>query len=355
MEPLLLIAEPLLRWFSENRRALPWRKDADPYHVWVSEIMLQQTRIEAVKKYYARFMQALPDIKSLSEISEEKLLKLWEGLGYYSRARNLQKAAQIIVSQYDGAFPDRYEGIVKLPGIGEHTAGAIASICFQERVTAVDGNVLRVIARLTGDNSNVLLPETKKAVTTKLSAVLPQQNPGAFNEALMELGELICLPNGEPLCEQCPLRRLCFANKNGLTEQLPVREKQVKRKTEEKTVLLIEDQEGRIAIEKRTEKGLLSGMYQLPNVSGTLNEDDIKKLTEELGAPAEEIVFYKNAKHVFTHIDWLMRCYKVKTAVNTDRFLWVTGRELAETYPLPTAFKPFTGELTEPNAGLSLL
>ncbi|MBQ6065184.1 MAG: A/G-specific adenine glycosylase [Clostridia bacterium] len=334
------IAEPLSAWFAENRRALPWREDRDPYHVWISEIMLQQTRIEAVKKYYARFTEALPDIRALSECPEEKLLKLWEGLGYYSRARNLQKAARMIVTEFGGRFPEHYADIVKLPGVGEYTAGAVASLCFNEKVTAVDGNVLRVLSRLTGDRRNVLLPETKKAATKELAAVLPEQ-PGAFNEALMELGELVCLPNGVPLCGRCPLREMCAACRDGLTEELPVREKQTKRRKEEKTVLLIEDGEGRIAIEKRKGPGLLSGMYQFPNVNGFLTETEIGSLVKEWGMEPLSAAFYRDAKHVFTHIDWLMKGWRVRVQNAGDRFLWVSPRELAETYPLPTAFKPF--------------
>ena len=244
------IAEPLLEWFRENRRPLPWREDREPYHVWVSEIMLQQTRIEAVMRYYTDFMAVLPDIRSLSEIPEEQLLKLWEGLGYYSRARNLQKAAKAVTEQYGGVFPDTYDAIIKLPGIGEYTAGAIASICFNEKTPAVDGNVLRVLARVTGDARNVLDPATKKDFTAGLKQIMPE-TPGEFNEALMELGELVCLPNGAPVCDRCPLRDRCAALRDGLTETLPVREKKTKRRQEEKTVLVIEDGEDRIAIEKR--------------------------------------------------------------------------------------------------------
>lgn len=334
------IAEPLLTWFADNRRALPWREDRDPYHVWISEIMLQQTRIEAVKKYYARFIAALPDIRRLSECPEEKLLKLWEGLGYYSRARNLQKAARMIVTEFGGRFPESYEQIVTLPGVGEYTAGAIASICFNEKVTAVDGNVLRVLSRLTGDRRNVLAPETKKAVTKDLAAALPEQS-GAFNEALMELGELVCLPNGAPLCERCPLKEMCAAFREGLTEELPVRIKQTKRRKEEKTVLLIEDKNGDIAIEKRSEPGLLSGMYQFPNVNGCLTEAEISALIKDWGMEPLSTAFYRDARHVFTHIDWMMKGWRVKVEVPGERFLWVSPRELAETYPMPTAFKPF--------------
>ena len=339
-DPLREIAAPLLRWFADNRRPLPWREDRDPYHVWVSEIMLQQTRIEAVKRYYARFMEALPDIRTLSECPEEKLLKLWEGLGYYSRARNLQKAARTIMAEHNGTFPDTYAQIVKLPGIGEYTAGAIASLCFDEKVTAVDGNVLRVLARLTGDRRNVLLPETKKAVTERLSAILPEQ-AGAFNEALMELGELVCLPGGTPLCGQCPLSSLCVACRDGLTEELPVRIKQMNRRREELTVLLIVDGEGHIAIEKRQEPGLLSGMYQLPNTEGFLSDDEIFILLTEWGLAPTEVAHIKKAKHAFTHIDWFMQGWEVRITTPTDMFLWVSPRELAEHYPLPTAFKPF--------------
>ena len=168
------IVQPLLKWFETHQRELPWRKDKQPYHVWVSEIMLQQTRIEAVKKYYTRFMEKLPNIESLSLVSEDRLLKLWEGLGYYSRAKNLKKAAQMIMEEYGGEFPRSYGEILKLSGIGEYTAGAIASVCFNEKVTAVDGNVLRVMARLSGSKENVLLPQTKEKFKKKLQKILPE-------------------------------------------------------------------------------------------------------------------------------------------------------------------------------------
>lgn len=334
------ITEPLLEWFRENRRPLPWREDREPYHVWVSEIMLQQTRIEAVMRYYTDFMAVLPDIRSLSEIPEEQLLKLWEGLGYYSRARNLQRAAKAVTEQYGGGFPDTYDAIIKLPGIGEYTAGAIASICFNEKTPAVDGNVLRVLARVTGDARNVLDPATKKDFTAGLKQIMPE-TPGEFNEALMELGELVCLPNGAPVCDRCPLREQCAAQRDGLTEALPVRIKKTKRRQEEKTVLLIEDGEDRIAIEKREGRGLLSGMYQLPMLDGYQSEEEIRQTVSDWGLDATEIAFFKNAKHVFTHIDWLMKGFTVKTDAAGGRFTWVTRQQLAEQYPLPTAFKPF--------------
>lgn len=332
------IVKPLLQWFSENKRELPWRQDTLPYHVWVSEIMLQQTRIEAVKHYYARFMSELPDIQALSKVEEDALLKLWEGLGYYSRARNLKKAATIIMDEYDEKFPTSYEQLIKLPGIGEYTAGAIASICFQEKVPAVDGNVLRVVARVSGSRENVLLPETKKNFTAKLKKIMPEY-PGNFNEALMELGELICLPNSAPDCENCPLQQHCVAYRNQLTSELPVRIKNSKRKKTNKTVLLILNSENQIAIEKREEKGLLSGMYQLPNIDGFYSEKELSDILIKWKLHPTEISFLKETKHAFTHIDWFMKGYQVKTEQKSGRFLWVSAQELKETYPLPTAFR----------------
>lgn len=335
---LSCIIEPLLGWFKENKRALPWREDREPYHVWISEIMLQQTRIEAVMRYYRRFTEALPDIESLSKVDDDRLLKLWEGLGYYSRARNLKKAAQTVMNEYGGCFPTRFSEIVTLPGIGEYTAGAIASICFDERVTAVDGNVLRVISRVTGSKANVLLPETKKAVSKQLQAILPAES-GAFNEALMELGEIVCLPNGAPDCEHCPIRETCTAYQKDLTAEIPVRVKQLKRKREEKTVFLITDPAGRIAIEKRPDTGLLSGMYQLPNVDGYYSDKELFSELTAWGLSPADIRHHKSAKHVFTHIDWFMQAYRVTVSEPNDRFLWVTPEELSAAYSLPTAFK----------------
>ena len=332
------IVAPLIGWYELNKRELPWRIDKDPYHVWISEIMLQQTRIEAVIRYYERFTRELPDIQSLAEVDDDRLMKLWEGLGYYSRARNLKKAARMILSDFGGTFPKKYSEIITLPGIGEYTAGAIASICFDEPVTAVDGNVLRVITRVTGDRSNVLLPETKKRITATLREIIPPQS-GAFNEGLMELGETVCLPNGAPLCEQCPIKNECIAYQKELTDEIPVRIKALKRKTAKKTVFLITADDGRIAIEKRPERGLLSGLYQLPNVDGYYSDKELYNILRDWGMHAQAIAFHKEAKHVFTHIDWYMKAYRVTVATPNDRFLWVTEEELNTAYSLPTAFR----------------
>ena len=337
---LQIIVSPLLKWYGTHRRELPWRLDKDPYHVWVSEIMLQQTRVEAVIRYYERFIEALPDVKSLSRVPEDRLLKLWEGLGYYSRARNLKKAAEIIMCDCGGVFPDTFAALMKLPGVGEYTAGAVASICFGEKVTAVDGNVLRVAARVTGSRENVLLPAVKKKTEAQLLEVLPD-DAGAFNEAIMELGETVCLPGGAAKCGECPLRGVCSAYREGLTGELPVRVKRIKRRQEQRTVFLFTSDNGRVAVEKRPDKGLLAGMYQLPNVEGFLTEQEICAAAEDWGLQVREILFLREAKHVFTHLDWLMKGYQVKVARPDGNFLWVTPDECQEKYALPTALKHF--------------
>ncbi len=334
------IVNPLLAWYETHRRELPWRRDKDPYHVWVSEIMLQQTRVEAVKKYYVRFIEILPDVQSLSEVPEDRLLKLWEGLGYYSRARNLKRAAERIVRDCGGVFPDTFASLLKLPGVGEYTAGAVASICFDEKVTAVDGNVLRVVARVTGSRENVLLPEVKKQMAAQLLNVLPD-NAGTFNEAIMELGETVCLPGGAAKCGECPLSGVCTAHRDGLTSELPVRIKHMKRRQEQRTVFLLMAEDGRIAVEKRPDKGLLAGMYQLPNAEGFLTETEMRAMAEVWGIDVLEIIFIKEAKHAFTHLDWLMKGYQVRVSHSAGEFLWVTPKQLQEQYALPTALKPF--------------
>ena len=258
------IVEPIVRWYQDQEKTLPWKQDKEPYHIWVSEIMLQQTRIEAVRKYYTRFMKELPTIHDLAIVPEEKLLKLWEGLGYYSRAKNLKKAAIQIEQEYNGKIPTSYTELLKLSGIGEYTAGAIASISYKEKVPAVDGNVLRVVSRAIASKEDVLLPETKRKVTKKLLEIMSDE-PGDFNEGLMELGEKICLPNTVPLCEKCPIQEFCMANKENLTNEIPVRIKKQKRKIENKTVFILK-YKNEIAIRKREKTGILANLYEFPNI-----------------------------------------------------------------------------------------
>ena len=202
---------PLIRWYREHARALPWRSDPTPYHVWISEIMLQQTRVAAVLGYYRRFLAELPGVAELAAAEEDRLMKLWQGLGYYSRARNLQKAARQIMEEHGGRFPHTYEGIRALAGVGDYTAGAISSIAFGLPVPAVDGNVLRVVSRIAGYDGDITRPETRRRVGEALGRVMPLEAPGEFNQALMELGATVCLPNGAPLCERCPAAHLCRA------------------------------------------------------------------------------------------------------------------------------------------------
>lgn len=263
-QELIKIVKPIVKWYQNQEKTLPWKQDKEPYHIWVSEIMLQQTRIEAVKKYYTRFMKELPTIQDLAVVPEEKLLKLWEGLGYYSRAKNLKKSAIQIQENNHGKMPTSYVELLKLPGIGEYTAGAIASISYNEKVPAVDGNVLRVVSRVLASKEDVLLPETKKKITNKLLEIMPDE-AGDFNEGLMELGEKICLPNTVPLCEKCPIQEFCMANKENLTNEIPVRVKKQKRKIENKTVFILK-YKNEIAIRKREKTGILANLYEFPNV-----------------------------------------------------------------------------------------
>lgn len=339
------IAAPLLAWYDRGRRILPWREDPTPYHVWISEIMLQQTRVEAVKPYYDRFLQALPDIKSLAEADDEKLLKLWEGLGYYNRVRNLKKAAQLLVSEYDGRMPDDYAKILSLPGIGSYTAGAIASIAFGKPRPAVDGNVLRILSRLRADDRDILQANVKKSVEEELEDVMPADRPGDFNQALMELGAMVCIPNGTPKCDVCPWKELCRARAEGRTANLPQKAKKKPRDIEEKTILVIQDGE-RIALRKRPEKGLLAGMYEFPSLEGYCGEERVLAYLKELGLLPLRIRKLPSAKHVFTHKEWHMKGYLVRVdelAVKGEGrkqqgFVFVDPGETRTDYPIPSAF-----------------
>ena len=270
MEQRKIIAclpKALLPWYKENRRDLPWRQDRDPYHIWVSEIMLQQTRVEAVKGYYARFLKTLPTVSALANCDDELLHKLWEGLGYYSRVRNLKKAAQQMIEQHDGKFPEEYDQLLRLPGIGEYTAGAICSIAFGKSTPAVDGNVLRVISRITDDSTPIDTPAYKKQVQQALQAVYPVE-AGDFTQALMELGATVCGPNRKPDCHNCPCKTFCLGHQNKTAENLPVKSPKRQRKTEEYTVFVLSC-DGKIALQKRPAKGLLAGLWQFPNVKGS--------------------------------------------------------------------------------------
>ncbi|MCD8103894.1 MAG: A/G-specific adenine glycosylase [Lachnospiraceae bacterium] len=300
----------LTAWFDENARVLPWREDPLPYHVWVSEIMLQQTRVEAVKPYYARFMKALPDIRALAACPEDRLLKLWEGLGYYNRVRNMQKAARLVVEKYGGQLPRQYEKLLALPGIGSYTAGAIASIAYGQAVPAVDGNVLRVVSRLTENEDDISKQSVKKEVEEALKRVMSRDCPGTFNQALMELGALVCVPNGPPACERCPLRCFCRACQDGRQTDFPVKAGKKPRRIEECTVLVIRDRT-HAAICRRAPQGLLAGLYELPSREGRLTRDEALSCVAGDGFSPIRIRPLAEAKHVFSHVEWHMTGYLV--------------------------------------------
>lgn len=343
---LSAIAQPLLHWYDANARILPWREEPTPYRVWISEIMLQQTRVEAVKPYFERFLQALSSIAALAAAPEEQLLKLWEGLGYYNRVRNLQKAAQIVVEQYGGELPACYEELLTLPGIGTYTAGAIASIAFHLPVPAVDGNVLRVTARLLASHEDITKPQVKKAVEQSFAKLMPQKRSGDFNQSLMELGATVCLPNGVAKCELCPLNELCQAHRQNIVMELPIKAAKHPRKIEDRTVFVITCG-SKAALRKRDEKGLLAGLWELPNVEGSLNATQAKQVLKDWGFSPLEIEPLKTAKHIFSHIEWHMNGWAVSVEKMNRKngFIWADKRALAETYTLPTAFQAYLKEV----------
>ena len=340
------VVRPLLEWYWENRRILPWRKNTDPYRVWVSEIMLQQTRVDTVIPYYNRFMERLPDLRSLAEVPEEELLKLWEGLGYYSRVRNLQKASRRIMAEYGGVFPGRYEDILSLPGIGPYTAGAISSIAFELPVPAVDGNVMRVLSRVTENESDIALPATRKAMTVALAEIYPQGNCGDFTQSLMELGAIVCLPNGAPLCASCPLSGLCRACGSGTQMDYPVQSKKLRRRREEKTVLLLRSGDW-AAVRRRGEGGLLGGLWEFPCLDGGMEESEVHAWLAEKGMEPICVEKAGTGRHIFSHVEWQMTAYRALCGAAVPELEWVTREELRERITLPTAFKKFYRLLEE--------
>lgn len=333
------LPDVLLPWYEANARRLPWREDQEPYHVWLSEIMLQQTRVEAVKGYYQRFLQALPDIASLANADDELLNKLWEGLGYYSRVRNLKKAAIEIMEKYHGKFPGEHEKVLKLPGIGPYTAGAICSISFSLPTPAVDGNVLRVVSRLTDDDTPIDLPAYQKAVRRSLEAVYPK-DAGAFTQALMELGATVCGPNRKPQCDACPCADFCKAHKANTAEMLPVKLPKKGRRKEDMTVFVLSCQ-GEYALCKREPKGLLAGLWQFPNVTGKLDTTAALSAVEEMGLKPQEIKRQVERKHIFTHIEWDMCGVYVEVKEKNDTYRWLSVEEIRSLTALPTAFRQF--------------
>ncbi len=348
------IVQPLLAWYDAHARGLPWREEPEPYHVWVSEIMLQQTRVEAVKPFYEHFLKELPTISSLAKAPEDQILKLWEGLGYYNRVRNMQKAAQVIVEKYGGQMPADFEEIRALPGIGSYTAGAIASIAFGIAKPAVDGNVLRVLARLTADDGDILKQSVKRRMEEQVEKVIPKGRPGDFNQSLIELGALVCVPNGLPKCEECPLSHQCMAKERGVQTEFPRKSPKKERKKEDRTVLvLISD--NKAILHKRPEKGLLAGLYELPNLEGTLTKEQVLEYVKGQQLSPIRIQSLPKAKHIFSHIEWHMLGYLVQIEepeMNPEELppkelLFVEREELDRQYSIPSAFGGYVKYLKE--------
>ncbi|MDD2968907.1 MAG: A/G-specific adenine glycosylase [Lachnospiraceae bacterium] len=343
------IAELLLAWFDQNARILPWREDASPYRVWISEIMLQQTRVEAVKPYFERFIRTFPTVRMLAEAEEEYLLKMWEGLGYYNRARNLQKSAQIIVRDHCEEIPSDQDTLLKLPGIGSYTAGAVASIAYQKPVPAVDGNVMRVITRILEEDGNILDKKIHRKIEVFVTKMMPHDRPRDFNQALMELGATVCVPNGAPKCERCPLQKLCRVCEHANWDIIPFKEKKKPRKIEKKTLLIIQNENG-IVLRKRPDSGLLAGMYEFPMLEGPASEEDVLDFTRQIGFLPVQIRPLENSKHIFTHLEWQMEAYLVRIedpAFSGEKerlgsYLLLEKNETERKYPIPSAFKAYT-------------
>lgn len=340
-----LAAEPLMKWYDKGRRILPWREDATPYHVWISEIMLQQTRVEAVRPYFDRFIKALPDVSALAGAKEEELLKLWEGLGYYNRVRNLKKAAQIIMEEYDGKIPEEYEALMKLPGIGSYTAGAVSSIAYGRRIPAVDGNVLRVLSRLRGDLRDIAQSAVRTEIEKELLLSMPKERPGDFNQALMELGAVVCIPAGMPHCAECPWETCCDAHRQERELEFPYKTPKKPRAIEEKTVLVIRDAE-KAALVQRPKRGLLAGMYEFPCLEGHLSGKQVLAYLKEEGLSVLKIKPLANSKHIFTHKEWHMIGYEVRVDElagkgNRNNMLFVEPKEVRDRYPIPSAYRAY--------------
>lgn len=344
LQVLKKLPGPIVSWFRANKRELPWRKNPDPYRVWVSEIMLQQTRVEAVKPYYARFLEALPDVKALAQAEEEVLLKLWEGLGYYNRVRNMQKAARQIMIDYHGKFPVEYEEIRGLTGIGNYTAGAISSFAYGAPKPAVDGNVLRVISRITGSSEDIMKQSVRKKMEELLEQVIPADAASDFNQGLIELGAIVCAPNGVPDCAACPVRGWCAAHAEGRETELPVKKKAAPRRIEKRTIVIFRDGETR-GIRRRPDTGLLAGLYELPGLEGHLSYEEVLEYSKSIGLVPLRIQPLGAAKHIFSHVEWHMIGYQIQVdelekSCNAD-MIFARPEEIQKRYPIPAAFEKY--------------
>ena len=340
------IVAPLLAWYDQGHRDLPWRAFPTPYRVWVSEIMLQQTRVEAVRGYFARWMDALPDVRALAAADEGVYLKLWEGLGYYSRVRNLYRAAVEICKQYGGELPADYDALRALPGIGDYTAGAVASIAFGLPVPAVDGNVLRVAARLNNNMTPITDTAFKKRTREQFAALMPPDRPGDLNQSLMELGAMVCLPNGVPLCGDCPVQHLCLGYHHGNAAMLPLRAAKKARRIENRTVLLLR-YGALVGLTRRPLTGLLARLWELPALDGHLSPDETRAALVARGWQVGKLLSLRPAKHIFTHVEWHMQGYYVELENQPEGLTFVSPSALRADYALPSAFRAFLSVIEE--------
>ena len=343
----------LVQWYETNKRTLPWRDTGDAYDVWLSEIMLQQTRVEFVKERFIHFKEVLPDIVSLAECNDDQLMKLWEGMGYYSRARNLKKCADIVCAQYNGVLPDEYHELLKLPGIGFYTAGAIASIAYNKPVPSVDGNVMRVLARRLNEERDIRRDDVKKEYFLLLQAFYDQYYPSlktdypslpsSLTQALMELGALVCVPNGVPKCQVCPWKDICQAHVNNTTDRIPYRSPLRSRKTVNRTILVIRD-EKRFLLHKRPEKGLLAGLYEFIGIEESVSKTQALSCTETLGLEPLRIKPLPDSVHIFSHVEWHMKAFEVMVAeiesLPGSDYLLLTKKELQQ-FAVPSAFHAY--------------
>ncbi|MBR2259505.1 MAG: A/G-specific adenine glycosylase [Blautia sp.] len=333
----------LIEWYHRNKRSLPWRGQHQAYYTWVSEIMLQQTRVEAVKPYFLRFVEELPDVFALADCDPDRLLKLWEGLGYYSRVKNMQEAAKTITTEYHGVIPDSFDALLKLKGIGRYTAAAIASIAYGEKAACVDGNVLRVFMRLTENPADIRKAAVKREVEKELEEMMPAEAPGDFNQAMMELGALICVPNGLPKCGECPLRRQCLAFLHDTVSLYPGKTAAKEREKEDRTILILQDEEG-TAVRKRPPGVVLAGLYEPVNIPGHLSEQEVQAWAERAGLHPIEIEALPASRHVFTHLEWRMKAYRIRVGTLEgieNKEVPALVRMKKEEYAIPSAFRAY--------------
>lgn len=339
--------DKILGWYKSNRREMPWREEPSPYRIWISEIMLQQTRVDTVIPYFNNFMKRYPTIESLASSDEDELMKYWEGLGYYSRIRNIRETAINIVLNYNGQIPETYEELIKLKGIGEYTAGAIASEAFGQKVAAVDGNVFRVFARLTASEEDLRNLKFQKHLKEAVKSVLPEREIGDFNQGLIELGALICIPNGSPKCGLCPVKDLCLSNKLNLQDRIPFKSKAKQRIIQEKTVFILQF-EDKFAVRKREDQNLLAGLFEIPNVEGFYSPDEAKIVVEEMGFEVSDLHVIKDRKVIFTHIEWLLQGYYVHVKNKNEQYIFETKENIVQKYTLATAFREYLNLMEEP-------